>query len=230
MTTIVKSNVLEPSTDQRQVSTDRQYPSSIIRTAAVAMVISGAALGYSYVSHPHHMTPDTFGSSFWVFVHALFALSLVLGLLGTTALYAVTALRSGGLGLAGFVSLFIGMMLIFGLDYYEVLIAPYLAVHYPDVIQDHGAGDAMGLVAIFFPLAGVLTVVGYALLAWGWLRGGVLSRPVAIAMIITALAFGVGLSPVGGLLLARVTATTFGVALIAIGISAWREVGFRDGC
>ena len=200
--------------------------SSITRAGAVAMIISGLALGYSYVSHPHHMTPETIASTFWVVVHALFALSLVLGLLGTTALYAPTAERAGRWGLVGFVSLFIGMMLIFGLDYYEVLIAPYLAVHYPEVITDHGAGDAMGPVAVFFPLAGALTVLGYAMLAYGWMRGNVLSKPVAFAMIVAALAFGFGLSPLGGLTAARITAATFGAALIAIGISTWRSPMF----
>lgn len=196
---------------------------AITRAGAAGMIVSGLALGYSYVSHPHHMTPEMIGSGFWVLIHALFALSLVLGLLGTTALYAPTAMRAGRWGLAGFISLFIGMMLIFGLDYYEMLIAPYLAVHYPEVIHVHGAGDAMGPVAIFFPLAGVLTVLGYAALAYGWMKGDVLPKPVAVAMIIAALAFGFGLSPLGSLMAARVTAAAFGAALIAIGVSAWRS-------
>lgn len=196
---------------------------AITRAGAAGMIVSGLALGYSYIAHPHHMSPETIAAPFWIVIHALFALSLVLGLLGTIAIYAPTAERAGGWGLAGFISLFIGMMLIFGLDYYEVLIAPYLAVHYPQVIADHGAGDAMGLVAVFFPLAGVLTVLGYAALAYGWMKGDVLPKPVAFAMIIAALAFGFGLSPLGGLMAARITAAAFGAALIAIGISAWRS-------
>jgi hypothetical protein len=194
----------------------------IVRAGALGMIVSGLALGYSYVAHPHHMHPETIASTFWVVIHTLFALSLVLGLMGTTALYAPTAERSGPVAFAGFVALFVGMMLIFGLDYYEVLIAPYLAVHYPEVIHDHGAGDAMGPVAVFFPLAGMLTVIGYALLAFGWMRAGVLPRSVALAMIVSSVAFGLGLSPLGGLMTARIGAAAFGAALIAIGVSAWR--------
>lgn len=195
---------------------------TIIRAGGVGMVLSGFALGYSYVAHPHHMTPETIAAPFWVMIHALFALSLILGLLGTTALYAPSAQRAGGWGLAGFIALFVGMMLIFGLDYYEVLIAPFLAVNYPQVIHDHGAGDAMGAVVVFFPLAGTLTVLGYAMLAFGWMQGGVLPRSVAISLIIASLAFGVGLSPLGTLMAARITAAAFGAALIAVGVSAWR--------
>ena len=198
---------------------------TLVRAGAAGMVISGAALGYSYISHPHHMTPETIAAPFWVVIHALFALSLLLGLLGTTALYASTATRSGRLGLAGFLSLFTGMLLIFGLDYYEVLIAPYLAVHHPEIIAVYGAGDTMGPIAIFFPLAGMLTVVGYALLALGWMRARVLSRTVAFALIAAALAFGIGLSPLGGLLSARITAAAFGAMLVTVGFIAWRSAG-----
>jgi hypothetical protein len=197
-------------------------PETFVRCGAVAMMLSGLALGYSYISHPHHMTPEVISGQFWIVVHSLFAISLVLGLLGTVALYAPTALTSRVSGLVGFVLLFVGMLLIFGLDYYEVLIAPYLAVHYPQVIVEHGAGDAMGPVALFFPLAGVLTVFGYALLGHAWMRAEHISRRIGLSLIVTALAFGVGLSPVGGIMAAQVTAAAFGAALVAVGFVAWK--------
>ncbi len=193
---------------------------SFIRTGGLLMIISGLALGYSYISHPHHMPPEVIASASWILIHSLFAVSLVLGLMGTTALYAVTALRTGVLGLAGFAMLFIGMMLIFGLDYYEVFIAPFLAINYPEVIIDFGAGDTMGMVAFAFPLSGLLTVVGYALLGAAWKRCHIVPGYLAYILILSSLAFGVGLSPVGDLTIARITAALFGAALVAIGISA----------
>lgn len=196
---------------------------SIVRAAGIGMIVSGLALGYSYVSHPHHMTPEVIASTNWITVHTLFAVSLAVGLLATGALYAPTSLRVGTLGLIGFLMLFFGMLLIFGLNYFEVLIAPYLAEHYPAVIRDHGAGDAMGPVVVAFPLAGSLTVVGYALLAWGWMKSQVLPISVAIALIVTALAFGFGLSPAGGIRIAQITAALFGLSLVAVGIVAFRQ-------
>jgi len=191
-----------------------------IRAGGLLMIISGLALGYSYISHPHPMPPEVIASANWILVHILFAVSLVLGLLGTTALYTVTALRTGRLGLIGYVMLFIGMMMIFGLDYYEVLIAPFLATNYPVVINDHGAGDAMGMVAFAFPLSGLLTVVGYALLGAAWTRSRIVPGYLGILLILSALAFGMGLSPVGDIEIARITAVAFGAALVAVGISA----------
>ena len=78
----------------------------------------------------------------------------------------------------------------------------------------------MGMVAIAFPLSGSLTVVGYALLGWAWKRARVVPGAIAIALIVTALAFGVGLSPLGGIQVARITAALFGAALVAVGIVA----------
>ena len=191
-----------------------------IRAGGLLIIVSGLALGYSYISHPEQMPPEVIASIDWFWIHMLFAVSLVLGLLGTTALYAVSAPRTGLLGLIGYLLLFAGMMMIFGLDYYEIFIAPFLAEHYPQVIIDHGAGDTMGLVAIAFPLSGSLTVVGYALLGWAWKRARVVPGAIAIALIVTALAFGVGLSPLGGIQIARITASLFGAALVAVGIAA----------
>ena len=193
---------------------------NFIRTGGLLLIVSGLALGYSYISHPHHMSPEVIASANWILIHTLFAVSLVLGLLGTTALYAVTALRTGILGLVGYILLFIGMMMIFGLDYYEVLIAPFLAEHYSKVITDYGAGDTMGMVAIAFPVSGSLTVTGYALLGVAWKRVKVIPGYLGIALIVTSIAFGVGLSPLGGLMVARTTAALFGAVLVAIGIIA----------
>ena len=77
---------------------------------------------------------------------------------------------------------------------------------------------SMAMVAIAFPLAGSLTVVGYALLGWAWKRARVVPGAIAIALIVTALAFGVGLSPLGGIQVARITAALFGAALVAVGV------------
>ena len=195
----------------------------LARAAGLLMIASGLALGFSYISHPAKMPPEVIASTSWFVIHLLFAISLLLGLLATTALYAMTALRTGRLGVIAYVLLFAGMLLIFGLDYYEVFIAPFLAINYPAVIVDHGAGDQMGPVAIAFPLAGLLTVVGYSLLALAWRRASVLPGPLAYGLIASAIAFGVGLSPLGGLLVARITATLFGAALVAVGFYAWRH-------
>ena len=194
-----------------------------IRAGGVLIIVSGLALGYSYIAHPQLMLPEIIAAPDWLLIHALFAVSLMLGLLGTTALYAVSAQRTGKLGLVGYLLLFAGMMMIFGLNFYEVFIAPFLARHYPEVIIEHGAGDAMGMVAIAFPLSGALTVTGYALLGLAWKRAAAIPGTIAAALMVSAIAFGVGLSPAGGIEWARITAALFGAALVAVGVVAFLQ-------
>ena len=194
------------------------------RLAAAALMAGGLILGYAYISHPAEMTPEGIASASWIVIHALFMGSLMAGLLGATGLYLRTATQSGLLGLAGYLSVFVGMILIAGLDYYEFLIAPQLATEFPDVIARYGAGDAMGAVAFVFPLSGSLTVAGFAILGFVTLRSGALPRWPLLALIVTAVAFGVGLSPVAGIAIARVTAGLFGLALIWVGAGYWRSI------
>ena len=61
------------------------------------------------------------------------------------------------------------------------------------------------------------------LVCWAWLRAGIVAPALGASLILTALAFGIGLSPLGGLLAARITAAAFGLSLMALGIEAWRH-------
>ncbi len=198
------------------------------RLAAGAFMASGLLLGYSYISHPHHMTPEVIASTGWIIIHCLFLLSLIAGMLGTTGIYLWSARSTGLTGFIGFIAAFIGLVMISGLDYYEVFIAPFLAVEFPAVIDQHGAGDAMGPVAIAFPVSGTLTVLGYMLLAVANLRASTFSRPAMLMLFVTAVAFGVGLSPFGDILIARITALLFGLCLIWSGFDYWRAIATAE--
>jgi hypothetical protein len=58
------------------------------------------------------------------------------------------------------------------------------------------------------------------LLGAAWKRSRIIPGYLAYILILSSLAFGVGLSPVGDLTVARITAALFGATLVAIGISA----------
>ena len=192
--------------------------------AAAALMAGGLMLGYACISHPAGATPEIVASSSWIAIHAVFMGSLMAGLLGATGLYLRTATQTGVLGLTGFLAVFIGMILIAGLDYYELLIVPRLAVEFPEVVERYGAGDTMGAVAIAFPLSGLLAVAGFAILGIVTLRTGALPRLPLLALIATSLAFGIGLSPLADIAIARVAAALFGLALIWVGTAYWRSL------
>jgi len=56
------------------------------------------------------------------------------------------------------------LTLIFGLNYWEALTNPVVAEAAPAFVDDYGAGEGIGLVAIVFPASGALFVLGYILL------------------------------------------------------------------
>ena len=192
------------------------------RAASIGFMAAGLLLGFSYISHPHHMTATTIASANWIVIHTMFLLSLLAGMLGTIGFYLWSARSTGLLGIIGFLAAFVGLMLISGLDYYEVFIAPFLAIEFPEVINKHGAGDKMGPVALAFPISGLLTVMGYMLLAFAKLRASVFSAASLVALLVSAATFGFGLSPLGGLLAARITALLFGICLVWSGWEYWR--------
>ncbi|MEK9724993.1 MAG: hypothetical protein VW405_16125 [Rhodospirillaceae bacterium] len=121
-------------------------------------------------------------------------------------------------GHVGFALAVSGLFLIGGLAYFETFMAPTVAREFPALINAYGAADTMGPVAILFQLAGMLTVVGYALLGGALLTASRIDRRALWALIVSSLVFGFGLSPLGGLLYAMAGGTLFGGALIWSGL------------
>jgi hypothetical protein len=211
--------------ETRCMSQSNGHMAAIVhKSAALGMMASGILLGFACISHPHLMPPSVIASNSWVFIHAAFLISLVVGLLGTTGLYSRSMERTGLLGLIAYLTLFVDIVLIAGLDYYETFIAPHLAREFPMVIEKYGAGDTMGPVAIAFPVSGALTVIGFALLGLANLRTGAFGRARMIFLIVTAIIFGVGLSLLGTISVAQAGAALFGVALVWTDWSYWRDV------
>jgi hypothetical protein len=192
---------------------------SFVRISGLIHIIAGALLAVAYLSHHHVMTPETIGSTTWFLVHLAFIGSLLGGIFGVSGLYFGHIEQIGKIGHAGFVMAISGLFLIGGLAYFETFVAPSLAHEFPAVIEKYGAADGMGAVALMFPISGALTVLGYALLAGSLLPVIKSSRLALIAVIVTAIVFGFGLSPFGGLHLAMMGGSVFGISLMWIGLS-----------
>jgi len=191
---------------------------SFVRTSGAVHAAAGLLLAIAYLTHHHAMTPDTIGSTHWMLVHLAFMGSLLGGIFGVFGLYAANIERVGALGHGGFAAAVTGLFLIGGLAFFETFMAPTLAQEFPAVIETYGAADGMGPVALMFPFAGSLTVLGYASLAGALLRAGSAHRKALVYVIVNALFFGFGLSPLGGLHIAMAGGTLFGLGLVWVGL------------
>lgn len=188
------------------------------RVSGAIQIVAGALLVIAYLTHHHHMTPGTIGFAHWFWVHLAFIGSLLGGIFGAMGLYFGHVARLGAAGHAGFALAVTGLFLIGGLAYFEAFLAPTVAREFPALIEAHGAADKMGPLALLFPVSGTMTVVGYALLAGAPRPVSALSRRSLLALLVTAVIFGYGLSPLGGLPYTMFGGTLFGGALIWTGL------------
>lgn len=195
-----------------------------VRLAGLLGVLGGIAVALAYGLHPPASTPDIVAGSPWVWIHALFLLSLICGILLLVGLF-VRYLDAGG-RVAGALWLILAvtsLVLIAGLDYAEVFIFPVLAVEFPEVVARYGDGVAMPSIAFVFPASGALFLIGWSLFAWELKRVRAVDPPAAIALLISVVAFSAGLSGFLPFIAVKIGAALFGAGLIWVGISLARQ-------
>jgi hypothetical protein len=188
----------------------------------VAHIFGGIFVAVAYSLHPHHQTPEIIAGQFWLFIHILFALSLIFGIFGLIGLFQQHLKKSRLGGLIGFLLAVTSLTGIFGLNYFEAFINLVLAQQAPGFVSEYGAGTTIGLVKILFPMAGAMFLLGYVLLCVDMLRAKTLNRPVVVLTIAGTLVFGFGLSGFFPMIVVKVGSVLFGCGLIGLGIAVIR--------
>lgn len=90
--------------------------------------------------HPNMAFPvkPILGTTYWVPEHSLFMLSFVLALLGLTTLYAQLVSYAGGLGLAAYITLVVGLILMTAVTFSEAYLFPTFAATVPTFFDPNG--------------------------------------------------------------------------------------------
>lgn len=187
--------------------------------AGAGGVLGGPALALAYIAHPASAPPETVASTFWIWVHVGFMVSLVAGVFLLTALMARFAAAGGGI--AGFVGYFlatVSLIFVFGLDYAEVFIFPVLAVSHPDVVVQYGDGTSMPSIAFAFPLTGAAFLVGFLLFTRELRKHRVVTNGAAWLTMLGTVVFAAGLSGMFPMLVVKAGATIFGAGLVWLGL------------
>ena len=198
------------------------------RWAGLVNAVAGVCVAVAYVLHPHHGSPAVISGSFWFWVHLLFALSLIGGIFGTVGIFAHHSPHARWSGLIGMVLVVTALTLIFGLNYWEALINPVVAVEAPAFVDAYGAGEAIGFVAVVFPATGAMFVIGYLLLCLDIARARTLTRGSAWLTVFRVLVFGAGLSGFLPMLVVQIGSVVFGAGLVWLGLSLW-GTGYEAG-
>lgn len=167
------------------------------------------------------LSPEVISSSFWFWVHILFAVSLLGGIFGTLGIFAHHSARTRWSGLVGMILIIAALTLIFGLNYWEALINPVVAVEAPTFVDTYGAGEGIGLVAVVFPVTGALFVIGYILLCLDITRAKTLPPGAAWLTIAGVIVFGVGLSGFLPMMVVQIGSVILALGLVWLGLALW---------
>jgi len=199
------------------------------RWAGLLNAVAGVLVGVAYVLHPHHATPQIVSGGFWFWVHILFALSLLGGILGAVGIFSRHSPSTRWSGLIGMVMVVVALTLIFGLNFWEVFINPVVAAEAPAFVETYGAGETIGLVAVIFPITGALFVIGYLLFCADIARAGTLPRGSAWLTMTGVVVFGAGLSGFLPMAVVQVGSVIFAAGLVWMGLALWvAESGRKD--
>jgi uncharacterized membrane protein len=205
------------------VNNENGVTKQAIYLAGLINAFAGVCVGLAYVLHPHHATPEVVASGFWLWVHLLFVVSLLGGIFGAIGIFSYHSQNARWSGLSGMVLIVTSLTLIFGLNYWETFINPVVAEQAPNFVTTHGAGEAVGLVAIVFPASGALFVIGYILLCMDIIRLKMLSPGSAWLTICGVIIFGAGLSGFFPMMVVKVGAVIFAMGLVWLGLSLWAQ-------
>ena len=194
-----------------------------IKIGAVLNFFGGLFVALGYVLHPSQMIPETIGTNYWIIVHFLFLFSLPFGVFGFFAMLAHYSQSANWLGIIGFFLGVSSLIIIFGMNYFETLIAPVLSIEQPVFIDKYGAGLNIGLVTYIFPLGGLLFLLGYVFFYYDVLRTRSLPSLGIYVLIAGTIIFSVGLSGLLPMFVVRLGSVVFGLGLMCVSISLYNK-------
>lgn len=179
---------------------------ALIRRSGLLAIAAGAYMVVLPFVHPS----DAAGvqSAAWVPVHLLYFAALTVILLVLVGIFARQLQRAGRLGLAGFLTAFVGTAMLL-LEGREHLFSP-----------DFGQGTPLGLPELI--VASLVFSIGYILLGAAIVRAGVLPRGAGILLAVGGpiVAFS---PPIGVQAILIVGHVLFGFGLVWLGYALWTD-------
>ena len=197
------------------------------QAAGIAAAVAGAIFVLVQINHPATVGASAVTTD-WLARSTAKTVMAALALAGVTGMYLRQRSKVGVVGLAGYLLLSMGYLLMLGTEYVAAFVLPTLAKTSPGYVNDvivtafggKPAGDIGPLMAVF-ALMGVGYAAGGLLFGIATFRAGILWRWAAVLLAV---------GNVSTLSLAvlpdsfnRPLAVPTGLALIGLGVSLWRD-------
>lgn len=199
----------------------------LTKAAGAAAAVAGSIFVAVQIGHPATGTFTT-ETTQWVARSSAKAVMAALALVGITGMYLRQHRRSGLLGLVGYLLFAAGYLLMFAVEVIGAAVLPNLVDTEPgfvnDVVNAAAGGTPVGSIGglqILFSLAGAGYILGGVLFGIALFRTHVLARWAAALLAISTLATAaLAVLPDS---FNRPVAVPEGVALVALGVSLWRN-------
>jgi hypothetical protein len=198
-----------------------------LRLAGLSAVLAGICYVLVGLFHPANVASSVTTTP-WQVVHILACAVCFFGLLGMAGLYARQAVRSGWLGLTGYILLSLWFTLIMGFSFVEAFILPHLAIPEPAFVQawmgmfNGPAGKFdLGVLPTIWTLTAPVYILGGLLFGIATFRARILPRWAGALLAISTV-----VAPLAALLPNAAQpkmAVPFGVALVWLGFALWSE-------
>jgi hypothetical protein len=198
-----------------------------LRLAGLSAVLAGICYVLVGLFHPANVASSV-ATTPWQVVHILACAGCFFGLLGMAGLYARQAVKTGWLGLTGYILLSLWFTLIMGFSFVEAFILPHLAIPEPAFVQawmamfngPSGQFD-LGVLPTIWTLTAPVYILGGLLFGIATFRARILPRWAGALLAISTV-----VAPVAVLLPNAAQpkmAVPFGVALVWLGFALWFE-------
>jgi len=200
---------------------------NLMRLAGLSALLAGVCYVLVGIFHPANV-PASVTTTRWQAVHIIACAMSVFGVLGMAGLYAKQAVRTGWLGLLGYVLLSAWFVLIMGFSFVEAFVLPHVASAVPGFVQawmgmfngPSGAFD-LGALPTIWTLTAPVYILGGLTFGIATFRAGIFPRWAG-----ALLAVSTALAPVAALLpnaSQPKTAIPMGIALVWLGFALWSE-------
>jgi len=200
---------------------------NLIRLAGLSALIAGTCYLLVGIFHPANVASSV-TTTRWEIVHVLACAMSFFGVLGLAGLYARQAVKTGWLGLVGYILLSFWMVLIMGFSFVEAFILPHVATALPTFVQawmgmfngPRGQFD-LGVLPTIWTLSGPALILGGLLFGIATFRAAILPRWAGALLALSTV-----LAPIGVLLpnaSQPKIAIPQGFALAWLGYALWSE-------
>jgi hypothetical protein len=195
--------------------------------AGLSALVGGLCYVFVGIFHPANV-PASVTTTRWEAVHVIACVMSFFALLGLAGIYARQAVKSGWLGLVGYLLLSAWFVLIMGFSFVEAFILPRLATTAPTLadawMKMFNGGTSqldLGVLPTIWTLTAPLYIGGGVLFGIATFRARILPRGAAVL-----LALGTALAPLGGALSLAAqpkTAIPAGLAIAWLGYALMTE-------